>query len=267
MIVAGCDVGSLTGKAVILKNGEIISYAIVPTTPRPQRTAENAMDETLRKGGLKLEHIEYIVSTGYGREKISFADSNITEITCHGRGAYWLAPTVRTVIDIGGQDCKVILLDDKGDVRDFRMNDKCAAGTGRFLEVMARALGLELEELGSVSLSSKSSAIITSQCSVFAESEVVALIAEGAELPDIIAGIHKSIAGRLISMVKGINPKKDFILTGGVAKNAGVVKFLEDELGKIEKIPVDPQIVGAVGAALIAKERLERKNKSGSMKY
>jgi len=267
MIVAGCDVGSLTGKAVILKNGEIISYAIVPTTPRPQRTAENAMDETLRKGGLKLEHIEYIVSTGYGREKISFADSNITEITCHGRGAYWLAPTVRTVIDIGGQDCKVILLDDKGDVRDFRMNDKCAAGTGRFLEVMARALGLELEELGSVSLSSKSSAIITSQCSVFAESEVVTLIAEGAELPDIIAGIHKSIAGRLISMVKGINPKKDFILTGGVAKNAGVVKFLEDELGKIEKIPVDPQIVGAVGAALIAKERLERKNKSGSMKY
>jgi len=267
MIVAGCDVGSLTGKAVILKNGEIISYAIVPTTPRPQRTAENAMDETLRKGGLKLEHIEYIVSTGYGREKISFADSNITEITCHGRGAYWLAPTVRTVIDIGGQDCKVILLDDKGDVRDFRMNDKCAAGTGRFLEVMARALGLELEELGSVSLSSKSSAIITSQCSVFAESEVVTLIAEGAELPDIIAGIHKSIAGRLISMVKGINPKKDFILTGGVAKNAGVVKFLEDELGKIEKIPVDPQIAGAIGAALIAKERLERKNKSGSMKY
>jgi len=267
MIVAGCDVGSLTGKAVILKNGEIISYAIVPTTPRPQRTAENAMDETLGKGGLKLEHIEYIVSTGYGREKISFADSNITEITCHGRGAYWLAPTVRTVIDIGGQDCKVILLDDKGDVRDFRMNDKCAAGTGRFLEVMARALGLELEELGSVSLSPKSSAIITSQCSVFAESEVVTLIAEGAELPDIIAGIHKSIAGRLISMVKGINPKKDFILTGGVAKNAGVVKFLEDELGKIEKIPVDPQIAGAIGAALIAKERLERKNKSGSMKY
>lgn len=268
MIVAGCDVGSLTGKTVIMKDGEIISFSIVPTTPKPQRTAENAMNESLRKGGLKLDHIEYIVSTGYGRERISFANTNVTEITCHGRGAYWLVPTVRTVIDIGGQDCKVILLDNKGDVRDFRMNDKCAAGTGRFLEVMARALGLELDELGSVSLRSKSPAIITSQCSVFAESEVVTLIAEGMELPDIVAGIHKSIAGRLISMVKAINPRKDFMLTGGVAKNAGVVKFLEDELGKIEKIPVDPQIVGAIGAALIAKERMGKRvlNKLGSVK-
>jgi predicted CoA-substrate-specific enzyme activase len=148
------------------------------------------------------------------------------------------------------------------------MNDKCAAGTGRFLEVMAKALGLELDELGSVSLRSKSPAIITSQCSVFAESEVVTLIAEGMELADIVAGIHKSIAGRLISMVKAINPRRDFMLTGGVAKNAGVVKFLEDELEKIEKIPVDPQIVGAIGAALIAKERMGKRvlNKLGSVK-
>jgi len=269
MIVAGCDVGSLTGKTVIMKDGEIISFSIVPTTPKPQRTAENAMNETLKKVGLKLDHIEYIVSTGYGREKISFANTNVTEITCHGRGAYWLVPTVRTVIDIGGQDCKVILLDDKGDVRDFRMNDKCAAGTGRFLEVMAKALGLELDELGSVSLNSKSSAVITSQCSVFAESEVVTLIAEGTELPDIVAGIHRSIAGRLISMVKSINARKDLMVTGGVAKNAGVVKFLEDEFGKIEKIPVDPQIVGALGAALIAQERLGKGilNKTGPTKY
>jgi len=269
MIVAGCDVGSLTGKSVIMKDGEIISYSIVPTTPKPQRTAENAMNESLRKTGLQLEHIDYVISTGYGREKISFASTNITEITCHGRGAFWLVPTVRTVIDIGGQDCKVILLDDKGNVRDFRMNDKCAAGTGRFLEGMAKALGLDLDEMGSVSLKSKSSAIITSQCSVFAESEVVTLIAEGTELTDIVAGIHRSIAGRLISMAKGINPRKDFMVTGGVAKNQGVIKFLEDELGKIEKMPVDPQIVGALGAALIAKGKLEDKiqNKSGSTKY
>jgi predicted CoA-substrate-specific enzyme activase len=267
MFVAGCDVGSLTGKTVIMKNEEIISYSIVPTTPKPQITAENATNEALGKAGLKLEELEYVVSTGYGREKIPFASTNISEITCHGRGAYWLVPSGRTVIDIGGQDCKVILLDDNGNVVDFRMNDKCAAGTGRFLEVMARALGLELDDLGSVSLKSEFSAVITSQCSVFAESEIVTLIAEGTELPDIVAGIHKSIAGRLLSMVKAVNPRKDFMLTGGVAKNQGVVKFLEDALGKIEKVPVDPQIVGALGAALIAKGKLASRvlNKSRSV--
>lgn len=264
MIVAGCDVGSLTGKVVILKDEKILSFSIVPTTPKPEKTAENAMNEALKKTGLLLDQIDYIVSTGYGRGKIPFAHTNVTEISCHGRGAFWLAPTVRTVIDIGGQDCKVILLDDQGNIKDFRMNDKCAAGTGRFLEGMARALGLKLEELGEVSLKSNSYALITSQCSVFAESEVVTLIAEGTELPNIVAGIHKSIAGRLISMVKGINPKRDYMLTGGVAKNIGVVKFLEDELGKIEKISLDPQIVGALGAALIAKEKLENKDRSKS---
>jgi predicted CoA-substrate-specific enzyme activase len=256
MIVAGCDVGSLTGKTVIMNDEAIISYSIVPTTAKPQVTAENATNDALNKAGLHLEQIGYVVSTGYGREKISFASANVTEITCHGKGAYWLVPTARTVIDIGGQDCKVILLGDKGNVVDFKMNDKCAAGTGRFLEAMARALGLALEELGAESLKAQSWAAITSQCSVFAESEVVALIAEGAELPNIVAGIHKSIADRLLSMVKAVNPRKDFLLTGGVAKNAGVVKFLEGALGKIEKVPVDPQIVGALGAALIARERL-----------
>ena len=258
MVVAGCDVGSLTGKVVIMKDGAILSYSIVPTTPIPQRTAENAMKEALEKAGLKLEHLAYVVSTGYGRERISFASTNVTEITCHGKGAYWLVPEARTVMDIGGQDYKVILLGVKGDVMNFRMNNKCAAGTGRFLEVMARALGLELDELGAVSLRSKSPAVITSQCSVFAESEVVTLIAEGTELPDIVAAINKSIAGRLIPMVKEIRPRREYVITGGVAKNAGVVKFLEDELGKIQKIPLDPQIVGAVGAALIAKEKLDR---------
>jgi predicted CoA-substrate-specific enzyme activase len=256
MLVAGCDVGSLTGEAVIMKDGEIVSYSIVLTTPKPERTAENAMNEALIKANLKLGELEYIVSTGYGREKIPFAHSNTSEITCHGRGAIWLVPTVRTVIDIGGQDCKVVALDNEGNVRDFRMNDKCAAGTGRFLEVMAKALELDLDELGPTSLKSKSPAIITSQCSVFAESEVITLIAEGKEVSDIAAGIHKSIAGRLISMVKGIKSQKDIALTGGVAKNAGVVKFLEEELEEIKKMPQDPQIVGAIGAALIAREKL-----------
>ncbi len=258
MLVAGCDVGSLTGKALIMEDGVILSSSIVPTTPRPWKTAENAMEAALQKAGLALADVAYIVSTGYGREKVPFAKGNVTEITCHGRGAYWLAPTVRTVIDMGGQDCKVISLDDDGNVADFRMNDKCAAGTGRFLEVMAKALGLELDELGSVSLHSKSPANITSQCSVFAESEVITLIAEGTELPDIVAGIHKAIASRLTSMVKGINPRKDFMLTGGVAKNAGVFKFLEDALGEIKRVSLDPQVVGALGAALIARKRLQK---------
>ncbi|MEJ2717650.1 MAG: acyl-CoA dehydratase activase [Deltaproteobacteria bacterium] len=259
MIVAGCDVGSLTGKTVILKDRAILSHSIVPTAVKPQITAEHAMNEALGKAKLQLEEIEYIVSTGYGREKIPFANTNVTEITCHGKGAYWLVPTGRTIIDIGGQDCKVILLGDDGNIVDFRMNDKCAAGTGRFLEVMAKALGLELDELGGVSLQSESSAQITSQCSVFAESEVVTLMAEGTELPDIVAGIHKSIADRLLTMVKASNSRKEFVLTGGVAKNAGVVEFLERALGNIAKVPVDPQIVGALGAALIAQEKLGKR--------
>jgi len=255
MIIAGCDVGSLTGKAVIMKNGEIVSFSIVPVTIRPEKTAMNAMNEALGKAFLKLEEIEYLIGTGYGRAKIPFANENISEITCHGKGARWLLPSVRTIIDIGGQDCKAISLDAEGNVADFVMNDKCAAGTGRFLEVMAKALELDLDDLGPVSLKSSAPAVISSTCSVFAESEVITLMAEGVDVPDIVAGIHKAIAGRVASMAKRVGLKKDFTLTGGVAKNAGVVKFLEAELGEIKKLPVDPQIVGAIGAAIIAKER------------
>lgn len=262
MIVAGCDVGSLTGKAVIMEDGVILSAGVVPTTPLPWKTAEEAMHAALQKAQLTLADVEYVVSTGYGREKVPFARANVTEITCHGKGAYFLVPDVRTVMDIGGQDYKVILLDDNGNVTEFRMNDKCAAGTGRFLEVMARALGLELDEIGPVSLKSRSPAVITSQCSVFAESEVVSLMAQGTELPDIMAAINKSIAGRLIPIVRELKSRKEYVLTGGVAKNAGVVKFLEDKLGMIQKVPLDPQIVGALGAALIAGERLLKVRKA-----
>lgn len=258
MIVAGCDVGSLTGKAVILKDGGILSYSIVPTTPKPERTAQNAMNEALKKGNLSLDNIEYIVGTGYGRVKIPFANSEISELTCHGKGSHSLFPSIRTIIDVGGQDCKVIKVNKNGKILDFAMNDKCAAGTGRFLEVMARTLELKLEELGPISLQSKNQAKITAQCSVFAETEVVSLMADGIEVADIVAGLHDAIASRIMSLVYRVGIEEDLTITGGVAKNVGVVAYIEKRIGiKAKNLPIDPQIVGAYGGALIAKERLQ----------
>ncbi|MFX1449711.1 MAG: acyl-CoA dehydratase activase [Promethearchaeota archaeon] len=260
MIVAGCDVGSLTGKAVIYKDDSILAYSIVPTTVKPERTARNAMDEALKQANMTQDKIEFIVGTGYGRVKIPFADKNISEITCHGKGAHSFLPTIRTIIDMGGQDLKVIKVSKDGKLLDFAMNDKCAAGTGRFLEVMARTLELKLEELGPISLKSNNPVAITAQCSVFAETEVVSRIADGAEVRDIVAGIHDAIAARIMSQVYKVGLEEDVTITGGVAKNVGVVTYLEKRLGvKIKTLPVDPQIIGAVGAALLAKEELETK--------
>ncbi len=257
MLVGGCDVGSATGKAVVMKDGEIISYVIIPSTTKPEVTARMAMDEAMEKAGLSLiEDLDYIVGTGYGRLKVPFANENISEITCHARGAYWMSPTVRTVVDIGGQDCKVMSIDDKGKVLEFVTNDRCAAGTGRFFEAMARVLDCGLEGLSELSLQAKRPAIITSQCSVFAESEVITLVNEGVELADIAAGLHNSIAGRLNSMVRKVGLVEDVALTGGCAKNEGLAKALEGKLGvSVRKLPQDPQIAGAVGAALIAREK------------
>jgi len=262
MIVGGCDIGSATGKAIVMKDSTIASYIIIPSTPKPEITARIATDEAIKRAGLSsLEDLQYIVGTGYGRLKVPFANENISEITCHAQGAHWLCPTVRTVLDIGGQDCKAMSIDDKGKVMDFVLSDKCAAGTGRFFENMARALDCGLEGLSSLSLQSKNSTIITSQCSVFAESEVITLINEGVDLVDIAAGLHSSIAGRLSSMLRRIGLIEDVALTGGCAKNQGLVKALEEKLGiSVKTLPEDPQIVGAVGAALIARERLSRQS-------
>jgi predicted CoA-substrate-specific enzyme activase len=258
MTVGGCDVGSATGKAVVMKDGEIISYVIIPSTTKPEVTARTVMDEALEKAGLvSIDDLEYIVGTGYGRLKVPFANENISEITCHARGAQWFCPSVRTVVDIGGQDCKVMSIGDNGKVLEFVMNDRCAAGTGRFFEAMARVLDCGLEGLSRLSLQGKNPANITSQCSVFAESEVVTLVNEGVELADIVAGLHNSIAGRLNSMVRKVGLVEDVALTGGCAKNEGLAKALEEKLGvRVVKLPQDPQIAGAAGAALIAKEKL-----------
>lgn len=259
MIVGGCDVGSTTGKAVVMNDGEIISHYIIPSTTKPENTARIAMEETLKGAGLSsIGDLEYIVGTGYGRLKVPFANENTSEITCHGRGAQWLSPRIRTVVDIGGQDCKVISLNGKGKVVEFVMNDRCAAGTGRFFEAMARVLDCGLEGISALANQGENAASITSQCSVFAESEVVTLINEGLDLPDIIAGINDSVAGRLSGMVRRVGLVEELAITGGCSKNDGLVLSLEKKLGvKVTRLPMDPQIAGAVGAAVIASEKIK----------
>jgi predicted CoA-substrate-specific enzyme activase len=266
MIVAGIDVGSLTGKTVILRVAqqfgmdEILASSIVPTTVKPERTAMNAFNQALKRANISNTEIDYSVGTGYGRVKIPFANKNISEISCHGRGAHYLLPGVHTIIDIGGQDSKVIRVNEEGKLIDFTMNDKCAAGTGRFIEVMARTLETTLENMGPLALKSLHPKMITAQCSVFAETEVVSLIADGVPVEDIVAGLTDSIASRIVSLVNRIGLKPDLTITGGVAKNIGVVKSIETKLNLLIKpIPIDPQIIGALGAALFAKEELIKK--------
>jgi len=265
MIVGGCDIGSTTGKAVILKDGQIVAYSIVSSTTKPEVTAKMAMEEAMGKIGLtSMDEMDYIVGTGYGRLKVPFAKENISEISCHARGANWLSPSVRTVVDIGGQDCKVMSIDEKGKVLEFVMNDRCAAGTGRFFEAMARVLQVDLEGLSKLALEGTNPAVISSQCSVFAESEVVTLVNEGKNLADISAGLHYSIASRLSSMVRKVGLVPDVALTGGCAKNEGLAKALESKLGvKVVHLPQDPQIAGALGAALIAAERVNDRQPEG----
>jgi predicted CoA-substrate-specific enzyme activase len=260
VIVAGCDVGSTTGKAVILKDGEIAAHTIMPCKPRPGQTAELVMGDVMQKLGLSsLEDLDYIVGTGYGRLKIPFADDNISEITCHGVGAYTLCESVRTIIDIGGQDLKVIGLDDDGKVIDFVMNDKCAAGTGRYLENQARALELTVEQLSQISLQGTKPALISTQCSVFAESEVITLLNDGEEIANIANGIHEAIASRLLTLVRRVGARNDVTIAGGCAKNVGLIDVLEKRLDTaLVELDEDPQIVGAFGAACLAARKLER---------
>jgi predicted CoA-substrate-specific enzyme activase len=257
MLVGGCDVGSTTGKAVIINDGTVVAHCITPSTTKPERTATTVMDAALQVAGLSsLQDLDYIVGTGYGRLKVPFADENISEITCHARGAHWMNPAVRTVVDIGGQDCKVISLDPKGKVLEFAMNDRCAAGTGRFFEAMARVLNCGLDGISSLENQGTNPATISNQCSVFAESEVITLINEGIDVTNIIAGINASVANRLFAMVRRVGLTQELVLTGGCSKNDGLAKALEKRLGiTVTTLPQDPQLTGAVGAALIASEK------------
>ncbi|MDR4496669.1 MAG: acyl-CoA dehydratase activase [Candidatus Scalindua sp.] len=255
MLTLGIDIGSLSTDAVLMNDKkEIVSYEVIATGASSKKACEKIYSQILQATNLEAKDIDYIVATGYGRIKVPFANEVVTEITCHARGANYFFPGARTVIDIGGQDSKAIKLDAKGNVLDFSMNDKCAAGTGRFLEVMARTLEIELDEMGELSLKGSDNVSISSLCTVFAESEVVSLIGADKKTEDICKGLNISIAKRVSAQAKRVGLEEDVIMTGGVAKNIGVVRELEKKLSCSIKIPDEPQIAGALGAALIALE-------------
>lgn len=259
MIVAGCDAGSLTTKAVIMKDRLIMSYHLVETGFKPDLAAKNAMGGALSKAKLGFDDIDYCISTGDGRKNVSFADKNASPLLCLSKGAFWFIPSARTVVDVGGHASRVISVGKGGRVLDYGLNDKCAAGSGRFFEVLAEALELKLDDIGPLSQQSKSSVKITSQCAVFAESEVIAFLNEGKDIIDIIAGVNSSIASRIAGLIRRVGVREDVVMVGGVAKNVGVVKSLEGYLGvSVKTVPTDPQSVGAVGASLLAKEKLEQ---------
>ena len=252
MYFAGIDIGSTMTKIVIMDD-EISSQVIGPTGAEHRHLANKVMEEALSKAGIAFDELTYVVATGYGRINVPFADKQITEITCHAKGVSSIFPSARTVIDIGGQDAKGIKIAG-GKVVNFVMNDKCAAGTGRFLEVIAEALGLKLEEMGELSLQSKEKVMISSTCTIFAEQEVVSKIADGVPIEDILAGLHEAIASRVFHMAEKMKIEKDVAMTGGVAMNVGMVKALEDQLGFPVLIAREPLLTGAIGAAILGKE-------------
>jgi predicted CoA-substrate-specific enzyme activase len=259
MIVAGCDVGSLTAEAVLLEDGAILGSEIMLVRPTAEQSARDVMDRLLGRLHLSYDDIAFAVATGYGRETIPFADANLSEISCHAKGAHHLVPSIRTVIDVGGQDCKAIRVAEDGGVEDFVMNDKCAAGTGRSLELNSEALGVAVSELGPVSLQAGEAIVITSQCSIFTELEIMHLLMEGRSTADIAAGINQAMARRVKMLVGRVGIKKEVGITGGVSKNVGVVKCLEEMLQTdFVGFPEDPQIMGALGAALFAAEKAPR---------
>lgn len=255
--VMGIDSGSTSTNAVIMdEDRNIKAFSVVRTGAKSGVSADRVLKETLEKAGLKRDDLTWIVSTGYGRVSIEFADETVTEISCHGKGAHYFNPKIRTILDIGGQDSKAIKLSPEGDVTDFVMNDKCAAGTGRFLEMIARTLEVSLDELGAIALTSKEKIEISSMCSVFAESEVISLIANNKEKADIADGVCHAIANKASGLLKRVGMEPDFMMTGGVAKNPGVVRAVEEKIGARLFIADEPEIVGAAGAALYALGKL-----------
>jgi (R)-2-hydroxyacyl-CoA dehydratese activating ATPase len=259
MTFAGIDIGStMTKAAVVDGDGVVLASVIGPTGAEHRHLALTVMDETIKKAGLAFEQLAFIVATGYGRMNVPFADKQITEITCHARGIRAIFPVARTVMDIGGQDSKGIRLDSEGKVINFIMNDKCAAGTGRFLEVIAETLGIKLTAMGELALTAKAQVKISNTCTVFAEHEVTSRLAEGATIPDIAAGLHEAIATRVVTMVRNIGIEKEVAVTGGGAKNIGLIKAIEDKVGFPVLIPQEPLLTGALGAALLGKDLVAR---------
>ena len=254
LFFVGIDIGSTMSKAIIVDaEGTIRGYVVGPTGAEHRRRANKVMEDVLAKSGVSLEEIAYVVSTGYGRVNVPFADKQITELTCHARGVAALFPDVRTAIDIGGQDAKVLRIKN-GRLIDFLTNDKCAAGTGRFLEVTAETLGLDLNEMGRISLQASSPIKINNMCTIFAQQEIIASLSAGQPLPDILAGVYNSIATRVVKLVRQLGVEPPVVFTGGVAKSGGMVKAMEEVLGMPVLVPSEPLITGCLGAAILARD-------------
>jgi len=252
----GIDLGSRMSKLVILDSKSIIYTNVMDTGVNPKNTAKQLFETALSKLKIFESGITNIFSTGYGRNIVPFADKRITEISCHARGVNFLFPKARTVIDIGGQDSKAILLDSNGKVIDFMMNDRCAAGTGRFLEVVANILELTVDEMSRISSCVNLDLEINSTCVVFAESEIVGLISQGKKPADIVDAVHRSVAKRILNLISQLHWKEPVVFTGGVAKNTGIQKAISSALKTEIIIPENPLITGALGAAIFASEDL-----------
>lgn len=253
---AGIDVGSTQTKGILLNDKlEIVARALTDTGAYVTRAAERCFAEALKTCGIGREQVLYVVGTGYGRYKVTFGDAQITEISCHARGASYLFPGTRTVIDMGGQDAKGIKVGPDGDVKDFVMNDKCAAGTGRFLASAADALGMSLGEIGETSLKAKNPVRLTTVCTVFVESDIMSYLAQGKRTQDILGGVHSAIAARTVSLIRRVGIEPEITFTGGVSRNIGMVRALEEKLGIKLNVSPDSHFVGALGASIFALER------------
>jgi predicted CoA-substrate-specific enzyme activase len=251
---AGVDIGSTMTKVVLMdESGNLLSTVKGPTGPEHRQLANEVMRQALEQAGLQINDISYIVATGYGRLNVPFADRQITELSCHARGVSSLFPSVRTAIDIGGQDAKCMKIDN-GKLTTFAMNDKCAAGTGRFLEVTAATIGIRLEDMGDISLKATKKIQISNLCTIFAQQEVVALLSRGEKLENIVAGLHDALASRVAALARRLGIEPDLVLTGGVAKNTGMVKAMKESLGCELFVPEEPLLTGAFGAAILAEE-------------
>ena len=255
---AGVDVGSTQTKAVIINEGlEIVGRSLIDTGANVVQAAEKAYLNALNDSGRREEEVTYVIGTGYGRYKVTFGDTQVTEISCHGRGAVHMFPKTRTVLDMGGQDTKAISVSETGEIVDFCMNDKCAAGTGRFLGAASMALDIPLDKLGATALESEKPVKISTTCTVFAESEVLSWLGKGKKIQDILLGVHKSISSRSISLLRRVGLDDEITFTGGVAKNIGMVEVLNENLGSKMNVSDDSHFMGALGAALFAMDHIK----------
>ncbi len=257
MIVAGCDVGSATSKAAVIKDGTILGSKVIRSHPDSVLSATEVMDGLLRDLDLSYGDIDRCVSTGYGRDIVPFSHANISEVSCHGKGAVWLVPSVRTIIDGGGQDNKVLNIDENGRLKNFRMSGKCAAGTGRSLEIMSESLGVDVSEIGELALRSTNPARLKPVCSVLTKVTLRYQMLYGVPTEDLAAGVIRNVIHHLLVLVPISSIEKDLVMTGGLARNIGVVENLKDRLNMdIVELPQDPQVIGAIGAAVFAAEQL-----------